>query len=83
VEYFIRQKEADLHPQLDLGFQVYHQDSPALLPSSTTSGLFGSLFGISFDNIIYTAENIERNKHFFRVIAVDEYTYIFVTAQIT
>jgi hypothetical protein len=49
VKYIIRQKEADLHPQLDLGFQVYHKDSPAPLPLSATSGLFGNLFGISFD----------------------------------
>jgi hypothetical protein len=54
VKYVIRQKEADLHPQLNIGFQVYDQDSPAPLPSSATSGLFGNLFGISLDNIKYT-----------------------------
>jgi hypothetical protein len=81
VKYVIRQKEADLHPQLDTGFQVYDQDSPAPLPSSATSGLFGNLFGISFDNIKDTAENRETKEHV-RAIAVAEYTSFLVTTQI-
>jgi hypothetical protein len=76
VKYVIRQKEADLHPRLDTGFQVYDQDSPAPLPSSATSGLFGNLFGISFYNIKYTAENRETKEHV-RAIAVAEYTSFF------
>jgi hypothetical protein len=76
VKYIIRQKEAELHPKLDLGYQVYHQDSPAPLPSSNISGLFGNLFGISFDNQKYTAENTE-TKELIRAIALAEYTSFF------
>jgi hypothetical protein len=81
VKYVIRQKEADLHPQPNISFQVYDQDSSAPLPSSATSRLFGNLFGISFDNIIYTAENRETKEHV-RAISVAEYTSFLVKTQI-
>jgi hypothetical protein len=76
VQYIIRQTEADLQPAMDAGFQVYHKDSPAPLPSPITSGLFANLFGISFDNNKYTAENNETKEHV-RAIAVAEFTSFF------
>jgi hypothetical protein len=49
VEYIVRQKERHQEiPAFDAGFQIYHKDSPAPLPSTSRIGLFGSLFGITF-----------------------------------
>jgi hypothetical protein len=76
VQYVVRQTAPDLDPGLDSGFQVYNKESPAPLPSLTNSGLFGNLFGISFDNEKYTNENKETKEHV-RAIAVAEYTSFF------
>jgi hypothetical protein len=81
VQYIIRQTEADLQPCMDSGFQVYNTNSPAPLPSSVKSGLFSNLFGISFDNTKYTAENNETKEHV-RAVAVAEYTSFLATTQI-
>jgi hypothetical protein len=59
---------------------VYHQDSPAPLPLSNISGLFGNLFGISFDNKKYTTDNIE-TKELIRAIAAAEHNCFLVTIQ--
>jgi hypothetical protein len=44
TEYIIRQKQENLTPGFDTGYQIYNKDSPAPLPSLTKLGLFGSLF---------------------------------------
>jgi hypothetical protein len=59
VEYLIKLKEAKMPSTFDTGFHMYHKDYPAPLPSETIAGLFASLFGISFPNLAYTAENEE------------------------
>ena len=75
VQYLIKQKEEDLLGR-ESGYQVYHKDSPAPLPSSTNCGPFGNLFGISFANDRYTAVNNETKEHV-RAVAVAEYTSFF------
>jgi hypothetical protein len=77
VEHIVRQKERhQVIPAFDAGFQIYHKDSPAPLPSTSRIGLFGSLFGITFPNPSYTATNTER-KESIRVIALTEYPSCF------
>jgi hypothetical protein len=76
VEYIIRQKQENLTPGFDTGYQIYNKDSPAPLPSLTKSGLFGSLFGISFPNLHYQADNKE-TKERIPAIAITEYTSFF------
>jgi hypothetical protein len=76
VEYTIKLKEADLPPTFKTGFQVYHKDHPGPLPSETITGLFGSLFGISFPNLVYAADN-EQPKESIRATALAEYTSLF------
>jgi hypothetical protein len=76
VESLIKLKEADLPSIFNTGFQVYHKDHPGPLPSETITGLFGSLFGLSFSNLAYTADN-EQPKESIRAIAIAEYTSLF------
>jgi hypothetical protein len=63
-------------PAFDAGFQIYHKDSPAPLPSTSRIGLFSSLFQITFPNPIYTATNTEIKERI-RAIALTEDTSCF------
>jgi hypothetical protein len=65
-----------METNLDVGYQVYHKDSPAPIPSQTNIGLFDSLFGISFANPNYNASNNE-SKELIRSISIAEYTSLF------
>jgi hypothetical protein len=77
VEYIVRQKERhQVIPAFDAGFQIYHKDSPAPLPSTSRIELFGSLFGITFPNPSYTGTNTER-KESIQAITLTEYTSCF------
>ena len=77
VKYIVRQKERhQVIPAFDAGFQIYHKDPPAPLPSTSRIGLFRSLFGITFPNPSYTATNTE-TKERIRSISLTEYTSCF------
>ena len=76
IEYIIKQKEEPFDPAFEAGFQVYHRDYPAPLPTSFTIGLFGGLFGVAFHNPKYTTENNEP-QHCIRSISLFEYTTLF------
>jgi hypothetical protein len=58
------------------GFQVFHQDYPAPIPSKDGAGLFGALFGVSFSNPKYSPDNSEP-KTCIQAIAMTEYVEAF------
>ena len=58
--------------QLDIGYQVYDKDYPAPLPTQNYGGLFGQLFGVTFQNV-----NSNKPTHFIRSISTVEYIKVF------
>jgi hypothetical protein len=75
LEYVIKLNNDDLTSP-EHGFQVFHQDYPAPIPSKEGAGLFGTLFGVSFANPKYSPNNTEP-KNCIRSIAMSEYIMAF------
>jgi hypothetical protein len=75
VESIVTQKEESLSlsPASTTRFQVFNRDHPAPETPRTLATIFGSLFGVSFRNPAYTAENNEPDR-LVRSIALSEYT---------
>jgi hypothetical protein len=58
LEYTIRFNDDTLTCPEE-GFQVYHQDHLAPIPSTHGADIFGTLFGVSFPNPRYSPKNSE------------------------
>jgi hypothetical protein len=58
------------------GFQVFHQEYPAPIPSTQGAGIFGTLFGVAFPNPKYLPKNSEPATCI-RAISLTEYVDAF------
>jgi hypothetical protein len=75
LEYTIQLND-DTLTSPEEGFQVFHQDYPAPIPSTQGAGIFGTLFGVSFPNPKYSPKNSEPATCI-RAISLTEYVDAF------